>query len=200
MAAERASDGQVLASHEAVHELSKCCKLSEEILSSPCPVCIATRDTLYLRTTPADLLCGDEENQETQFTTHDALRKFCSDLDRSVLLRLHIQLALYVHPVVRGDELSSSTSHHGKVASRNASQSRHLAEAELRSVYTMFIKAVMSPKLSGDDETDEQLFVKLGSIMHVVCRELDRFSGHLRQFIIDDKGELFLSGAACSNG
>jgi hypothetical protein len=25
-------------------------------------------------------------------------------------------------------------------------------------------------------------------IMHVVSRELDRYSGHLRQFIVDDKG------------
>jgi hypothetical protein len=39
-------------------------------------------------------------------------------------------------------------------------------------------------------EVDIELFKMLNDIMHVVSRELDRYSGHLRQYIVDDKVRL----------
>ena len=74
-------------------------------------------------------------------------------------------MALYVHPVVRSDEA---------VELRNRAnvdaQSRHRAEAELRSVYTMFIKALISPVTTGRQKIDDRLFETLRSIMHVTSR------------------------------
>ena len=122
-------------------------------------------------------------SEEPQTPIYEHLRRHCAHMHRASLSRLHLQMALYVHPVVRGDELA--TTHRTKV---DAPQSRHLAEAELRSVYTMFIKALVSPKVIGRKAIDQKLFKTLGDIMHVTSRELDRYSGQLRQFIVDDKG------------
>lgn len=65
---------------------------------------------------------------------------------------------------------------------------RHQAEAELRSVFVIFIMPKMEAKVTGNKKADEDLFLLLNKVMHVTTRELDRFKGHLRQFIVDDKG------------
>lgn len=96
-------------------------------------------------------------------------------------------MALYVHPVVRVDDLAISQRYTPMEQSDN-SKSRHFVEAELRSVYTMFIKALINPQITNETAADGKLFKVLGSIMHVTSRELDRYSGQLRQFIVDDKG------------
>ena len=116
----------------------------------------------------------------------------CKGLNHIALARLHLQMALYVHPVIREDELALSAAiQAGKVSHPTETlESRHRAEAELRSVFTMFIKPIMSSRVAGMKEIDKELYQTLGDIMHVTSRELDRFSGHLRQFIVDDKGML----------
>jgi hypothetical protein len=156
------------------------------------PICIATRGTTFFS------FEGDKRRKSgiditlnTEMTRYEALRTHCRDLNQSALARLHLQMALYVHPVIRDDELALSAQiRQGKIAQPQSTiEDRHLAEAELRSVFTIFIKAVMLPKITGDPDIDGELYAKLGDIMHVVSRELDRYSGHLRQFIVDDKGK-----------
>lgn len=121
---------------------------------------------------------------------YESLRMHCKSLDHTALARLHLQMALYVHPVIRGDELALSAAiQDGKISRPTETlESRHRAEAELRSVFTMFINAVISPRVYGMYEVDKKLYKTLADIMHVTSRELDRYSGHLRQFIVDDKG------------
>lgn len=159
-------------------------------------MCIATRGNKVFS------LEANREQNETldvaitnELSRYEELRTHCRDLNHSALARLHLQMALYVHPVIRDDELALSAQiRQGKIAQPQSTiEDRHLAEAELRSVFTIFIKAVMSPKITGDPEVDKELYDKLGDIMHVVSRELDRYSGHLRQFIVDDKGK-FIKG------
>lgn len=194
LAADAATDGEVLASPKALSSLSFCCEdMPHEMAVATSPQLIATRGTTFF-----SLEGNREQNEEidhalnNEISRYEALRTHCRDLNQSALARLHLQMALYVHPVIRDDELALSAQiRQGKIAAPQSTiEDRHLAEAELRSVFTIFIKAVMAPKITWDNDIDGKLYTKLGDIMHVVSRELDRYSGHLRQFIVDDKGKI----------
>lgn len=200
-AADAASDGEVLASPEAIALLKETCRLPKELLEAKGPVRIAARGTSYVKpragAKQSTTTVVSKQSTSTRTSLYETLVARCADMDRSSLARLYRQLSLYVHHVVRGDELDSTAAQHGNNAvwSRDASLGRQREEAELRLVYTMFIKAVMSPKISGNARDDKRLYDKLQRIMQVTCRELHKFSGHLRQFIVDDKGmEGLLSG------
>jgi class 3 adenylate cyclase len=192
LAADAATDGEVLASPKALAALAFCCDdMPQSFRVATSPTCIAARGKTFFS------LEGNRERSEeidsalnNEMLRYEALRTHCRDLNQSALARLHLQMALYVHPVIRDDELALSAQiRQGKIAQPQATiEDRHLAEAELRSVFTIFIKTILTPKITWDPEIDGKLYTKLGDIMHVVSRELDRYSGHLRQFIVDDKG------------
>jgi hypothetical protein len=176
-----------LASPEAMLELALCCELTDEQAQSDVPVCIASRDKSFLKFEAA----GDVEvGSSLVMQPFESLRMHCKELNEDSLYRLNLQMALYVHPVIRADELAlSSAIQSGKISQPTETlESRHRAEAELRSVYTMFISAIISPRITGNKKYDEELYISLADIMWVTSRELDRYSGHLRQFIVDDKG------------
>ena len=103
------------------------------------------------------------------------------DIER---LKEYLELiCLYAHPVVVDNEINASG-----IATSTAQQ-RHSEEAEIRTVYVLFISMPrIRLKFTDNIETDEELFKMLNSIMNTTTRELDRFHGHLRQFIVDDKG------------
>lgn len=186
-AADVATDGQVMASPEAMMALSVCCDIL--YAGSNHPVCIAMKNKNFLN-------LGSQAGPESAaLQPYESLRMHCKALSHNALLRLHLQMALYVHPVIRGDELALSAAiQSGKISQPTETvESRHRAEAELRSVFTIFIKAIMSAKVTGVPDIDVELFKKLADIMHVVSRELDRYSGHLRQFIVDDKGIVLIA-------
>lgn len=176
-----------MASPEAMMALSVCCDIV--YAGSNQPMCIAMRDKNFLN------LGGTTGNDASALQPYESLRMHCKTLGEKALLRLHLQMALYVHPVIRGDELAlSSAIQSGKISQPTETvESRHRAEAELRSVFTIFIKVIMSAKVTGVSDIDQDLFQKLGDVMHVVSRELDRYSGHLRQFIVDDKGIVLIA-------
>lgn len=86
---------------------------------------------------------------------------------------------------------SSYTSSDNALNMKNR-KNQNRAEAELRSVYVMFIMPIIESKLTGKRDSDEQYFTLLNAIMNVVMRELNRYKGHLRQFIVDDKGVVLI--------
>ena len=108
------------------------------------------------------------------------------DIDR---LKEYLKLiCLYAHPVVVDNEINASG-----IATSTAQQ-RHSEEAEIRTVYVLFISMPrIRLKFTDNIETDEELFKMLNSIMNTTTRELDRFHGHLRQFIVDDKGLVLIA-------
>jgi class 3 adenylate cyclase len=185
-AADVAKDGEVLASPEAIRALGFCCKLSDAHRDSTDPILIASRNQVFF----GILEPRGAGDVSTGLQPYESLRMHCKALDHTALARLHLQMALYVHPVIRGDELGVSAAIQAGTISRPREEleRRHRAEAELRSVLTIFIKAIISPRVTGMDAVDGDLYRKLCDIMHVTSRELDRYSGHLRQFIVDDKG------------
>ena len=188
-AADVAVGGQVLASPEAMRYLNETCEVPGDMLHATEPVLIASRHQKFivpkLSSTPSATLVSSETSQLSGYAS---LIGHCKALDQLTLSRLHRQLILYVHPVVRGDDIAVNNAR-----SADASQNRHRAEAELRAVYTMFVKAIMSPTVTGIHEEDKELYTTLQSIMQVTCRELDKYRGHLRQFIVDDKGVVLIA-------
>ena len=185
-----AQTGELAASPEVVQILSYTCDIPKEFFTSEQPSVIARRSDCLITPkipweppeSPYAVDKGDLDS--TSITPNESLFKaHCEGFDCPTLELLRDQLSLYAHPVVRGDELA-------KAEGGNASQSaeRHRADAELRSVYVMFILPLISAQISGDPQKDEELFIKLSEIMRVTTRVLYDFNGHLRQFIVDDKG------------
>jgi hypothetical protein len=93
-------------------------------------------------------------------------------------------LSLYVHLVVVNDDNQCAP----VKLNLGSNQERHLTEAELRMVYTCFISPLVDYKLTGDEVIDQKLFSLMNDIMILTTRELNRVQGHLRQYILDDKG------------
>jgi hypothetical protein len=119
----------------------------------------------------------------------DLVDFLCQGMGVASLRYFQKLISLYVHPVVVMDEMAATKK--TCVLGSKSEQERHRAEAELRNVYTMFIKPKISATLSQDFEKDDALFRLLNNIMNLVCSVLDRFKGHLRQFIVDDKGKSY---------
>lgn len=198
VAGDMAKNGEVYASPQALAALSCCCgDMPMDMRKSDVPLCITLRDKTMFSLGTA---LRQEKNLEFELANHEdilyeALRTQSFELNQAALARLHLQMALYVHPVIRDDELALSAAiRAGKVSQpQNSIESRLLSEAELRSVYIMFIKAVITPTITGDRKVDQTLYNLLADIMHVTSRELDRYSGHLRQFIVDDKGVVMIA-------
>ncbi len=93
-------------------------------------------------------------------------------------------LSLYVHLMVVNDD-----NEHAPVRlNLGSNQERHLTEAELRTIYTCFISPLIDYKLTWDEVIDQKLFSPMNDIMILTARDLNRLQGHLRQFILDDKG------------
>jgi hypothetical protein len=186
-----------MASAEAMMALSVCCDMMYTKNTAQRPVCIASRHHNFLNLDPYRMSGGGsgDEMAKSALQPYESLRMHCKSLNHAALARLHLQMALYVHPVIRSDELALSAAiQAGKISKPTETvETRHRAEAELRSVFTIFIKAIMSPKITGMAEVDEELYQKLADVMHVTSRELDRYSGHLRQFIVDDKGVVLIA-------
>ena len=183
-----------MASPEALHALSRCCDIPEKMANSLMPVHIVSDRITSLPMEPREKklldLLPKEDASDVSMTEN--IMKYVANVDHATLLRLRLQLALYVHPVVRGDEMSRSVITDSLSLSDGLEpENRHVAQAELRSVYTMFINVLIPPVLVGDPKVDSRLFHTLGNVMQVTSRELDRYSGQLRQFIVDDKGMCF---------
>eukprot|EP00551_Chaetoceros_affinis_P009847 CAMPEP_0203685194 /NCGR_PEP_ID=MMETSP0090-20130426/48420_1 /ASSEMBLY_ACC=CAM_ASM_001088 /TAXON_ID=426623 /ORGANISM="Chaetoceros affinis, Strain CCMP159" /LENGTH=1325 /DNA_ID=CAMNT_0050554381 /DNA_START=512 /DNA_END=4489 /DNA_ORIENTATION=- len=110
-------------------------------------------------------------------------------IDFASLEHLQKLLSLYVHPVV----LSDQTGRRNSQRNAKAMQERHRSEAELRSVYTLFIKPIVNTELTKDAKQNKELYNLLDDILDVVTSVLDGYKGHLRQFIVDDKGVILIA-------
>jgi len=193
-AGNKASVGEVFASMESLRYLSLFCRVPDDFLQQNEPQCIASRQHKFLSLESRlvnNKHIATQENHESPIPIYESIRKHCRNLHRSALERLQLQMALYVHPVVRGDELAISNGA-TSMPSLQTPRRRLLADAEVRSVFTMFVKLMISP---GETTIvgDEGFLKQLGRVMHITSRELDRYSGQLRQFIMDDKGMFLLS-------
>lgn len=183
----RASLGEFVASPEIMRILSETCIFSNELnsLKMDTPQIIAKHSKKYF--TPLDQKKGEEPTNISIISEpKKKLDLLCKALDTPALKQLRKLVSLYVHPVVVDDDEEQFGTPKPKTA-----RERIHAEAELREVYVLFITPLIDTNLTGNDFKDQQLIDLLNDIFLVTIRELDYFKGHLRQFIVDDKGKVF---------
>jgi class 3 adenylate cyclase len=116
-------------------------------------------------------------------------------LQEEALMEYRRLMSLYVHPVVVSNDIAVSD---GSIAAKATvdTKERHMEEAEMRSVYVMFINLILPShlaSLSGDLNSDAELIHLLNDTMNLVSSKLEQYSGHLRQFIVDDKGFVMIA-------
>ena len=92
-----------------------------------------------------------------------------------------------VEIVVDNDMAASGDFKSGR--SKKTAQERHREEAELRNVYVMFLNPIVDLRVTKNEKANRRMFKKLNDIMNLSSREIKRYCGHLRQFIVDDKGK-----------
>ena len=61
------------------------------------------------------------------------------------------------------------------------------------SYQNQFIKPEIAISFSGDNKTDGNIIANFKNILALVTKHLDRYNGHLRQFIVDDKGAIIIA-------
>jgi len=197
---------------------------------------ISNREICYLDTTKySNSSSQSNPNNENSMMLHF---NHHIGMDVATLEQFRNILSMYVHPVIRNDELdiyntfglnhnnsnNYSNSNHINAYNSNLrnqqkqiARRRHGAEAEIRSVYTIFIhphidtSALMNPSsslssnLKPSHSSDvSQLVNHLNQVMVLVTRILKKYKGHLRQYIVDDKGVVLIAtfglrGSACQN-
>ena len=172
-AEEIATHGELAASHEAIKLLSKTCEITRNVSrNGTTPSIIASGNKQFFKpTNNIDDLVSRMQTYHSSTGTLDS---------RKLLMQ---QLSLYVHPSARQE----------KDILKGSFRSKSIANAEIRSVYTMFIKLQVNANINGDLSDDVNLFLKLNDIMNITLQILGRYRGHLRQFIVDDKGVVMIA-------
>ena len=192
-AIEIASRGEVVASPEALIILEESAILEQCILSSDMdkPQVIATKSACFFHPKDTVHIQKDWTLKFKDVTTkpRERLAKRCDDWDLEALKRLKQRISLYVHPVVVNDEFAMKV----YPGDHNRAQERHRSEAELRGVFTVFIMPLITARLAGDNTEDAKVLILLNDIMLLMTRELARFKGQMRQFIVDDKGVVLIA-------
>ncbi len=197
-ACDAATYGQLVASPEANHHLVRGTSqknffgLSTSLKINK-PVLIAFKDSQYfqIRKKQFQRMGSIQRMGSRRLVEQQTKEDYSVPFEKMNLKGLRILkkiLSFYAHPVVVSDEISRNVSQRFV----KVDQDVYKAAAELRSVYTIFIKAMTPSTLSKDPTTNKSVFNRLNEIMDVVTSVLDGFKGHLRQFIVDDKGKLTL--------
>lgn len=186
IATDFAKLGEVAISQEAHALLSRVCHLDRDVArpTRRGPIMIADREKLRFH--PRKRLGMHQPKIMNDVSR--GVTKHVEGLDTQDLKSYQRMMSLYVHPVVVDNDLA--TADNGKTIKNieKSAQERHREEAEIRNVYVMFVNPQMETKITKNDKTNRELFKRLNDIMNLASGEIKRFCGHLRQFIVDDKG------------
>lgn len=184
-ATDHASLGEVAISPEAHTILSRVCDFTGDAGYSDghTPTVIATREETMFRPKESK---GAHHRPKIVNDISRGITSHVEGLDVDALREYRTRMALYCHPVVVDNDQIFKASK-VKKADRSAAE-RHREEAEIRQVFTMFVSPQVEAKLSDDPRKNAAMYNILNDIMNLSTRYIDRFHGHLRQFIVDDKG------------
>ncbi|KAL3918998.1 MAG: hypothetical protein SGILL_003975 [Bacillariaceae sp.] len=188
VATDFAQLGEVAISPEAHNILSRVCEFKPDAAKNDgkTPTVVANRhEYLY--------------SSKEKLGIHH--RKIVNDISRGItshveglevdaLRKYRRMMSLYVHPVVVDNDLAASHNIKSKKVKKidQSEQERHREEAEIRNVFTMFVNPMVDTKVTNDEARNQQMYQTLNDVMNLSTREIERFHGHLRQFIVDDKG------------
>ena len=120
-----------------------------------------------------------------RYTKPQKNHEYTDKLDVISLKYFQKLLSLYVNSAIVLDEKKRGRNE-GDVT---AMQQRYRSEAELRPVYTLFIKPLIEAKVANDKKKNEKDFQLFNDIMQVVTSVLISFRGNFKQYIVDDKGK-----------
>jgi class 3 adenylate cyclase len=151
------------------------------------PVLLAQRETVLVSLSDLTRKHSSRERNAKSRGVTDQVDGLATD----ALIEYRRLISLYVHPVVVADDIAASDNF--RSSSRSTGHASQNEAAELRSVYTMFLNAELSVQLKGNITDDQHKMDDLNDIMNLVTRELRRYCGHLRQFIVDDKGVVIIA-------
>jgi class 3 adenylate cyclase len=181
-----ASLGQAAASREFLNLLASLGLINNTqfVMTDPSFSIIADREVSHLHQTKFE---HQKRNAKSRGVTDHV-----DGLEVEALIEYRRLMSLYVHPVVVSNDVAAAddfcTSRVNSVA-----KERHQEEAELRSVYVMFINPRVSTQLTGNVDEDKLVARLLNNIMRLTTRELKKYHGHLRQTILDDKGLVLIT-------
>lgn len=147
------------------------------------PIKIASRNERFFEKKKRGIINSRRHPRENSAQNKDPMVPF-DKMDLASLRRLQRLLSFYVHPLVKSD----ASTRPNNLRDANAIQERHRSEAELRSVYTLFIKPIIIAEVTNDLTMNKKTFELLNDVLNVVNSILDSYRGHLRQYIVDDKG------------
>jgi len=154
-----ASLGEIVASPEALSSLRKTCHLNNmSTLTLEAPCMIACRKQQYFVPKYAE--------EHISRISKVFIKSFNFEcMDTTALGHLQRKIALYVHPIVVLNDSSNNSlnlyrSFTPLKPNANADSERYRAEAEKRSVYTMFLKADICIDRQGDDRHEAISVVK----------------------------------------
>jgi hypothetical protein len=180
---DAASAGEVLVSPEAWEVMEPLVDFEEDAVSADedSPRIIATKSKCNFL--PKDGVDVEARGAKIRKKIEQQL----AECDNLALKRLQESVSLFVHPSAVQDEITTrALSGNGNTGE---SKKRHKSKAELRGVFTLFIMPVLKADLTGPNAEDTDVLLLLNKVMLTVNTELGKFSGHLRQFIQDDKGK-----------
>lgn len=182
--------GEAAASREFCQVLSESDVFKPDFTSDQSAFVIAERANSYLNCNEVELLASQRRNARSRGITDHV-----EGLKPESLKEYRRLMSLYVHPVAVMNDAAAENDFmpcsRGK--DKNNSRDRQMEEAELRSVYTMFVNPKVAVDMTGDAKQDSVFVETVHDIMKIVNRELRRYNGHMRQFVMDDKGMVLIA-------
>jgi hypothetical protein len=187
VATDVASLGEVAISPEAHAILSRVCEFDEDITrtNGKTPTVIVSRDAVkFASKRRMGIHQPKVVNDVSRGVTHHV-----EGLEVEALKKYRRMMSLYVHPVVVDNDIAPDDAKKARIRRIDrCAQERHRQEAEIRNVYVMFVNPIIETRVTKNEKANRQMYKLLNDIMNLSSREIKRFSGHLRQFIVDDKG------------
>ena len=151
---------------------------------------IAERANSLLQCNEVELLASQKRNARSRGITDHV-----EGLEPESLKEYRRLMSLYVHPVAVSNDAAAENDFtpSSRAKDKNNSRDRQLEEAELRSVFVMFMNPMVSVEMTGDAAKDSASVEIVHDIMKIANRELRRYNGHMRQFVMDDKGMVLIA-------
>jgi hypothetical protein len=186
VATDFAKLGEVAVSPDAHKILSRVCDFELDAKADgKSPIVVATRNRFMFSSKQR---MGVHQPRIVNDVSRGVTRQV-EGLQVEALRKYRRKMSLYVHPVVVDNDLAAEGGFKNRVKRlQKSSEERHREEAEIRNVYVMFVNPLVQTRTTNNARENHKIFQTLNDVMNLCSREIKRFCGHLRQFIVDDKG------------
>lgn len=186
VATDVAKMGEVAVSPEAHALLTRVCHLDKDVRTVDGREAIVLANRSTLKFSSRTRVGRDTPNIVNAVSR--GVTKHVEGLETQDLKKYRRMMSLYVHPVVVDNDFAAAANMQQIKKIEKSTQERHREEAEIRNVYVMFVNPVVETKMTKNEKANREMFKILNDIMNLSSMEIKRYNGHLRQFIVDDKG------------